>query len=80
MRKAAEADGWICQLCGEPIINSGLLTFDHSVPKSWGQPGANSIENCQVAHQSCNQCKGNKGPEFSLRGYVHMHSRNVSGP
>lgn len=68
MEKAAAADGFKCQLCGEPIINHGLHTFDHIVPKSWGLPGANSIENCQVAHLSCNQCKGNKGPLFSLRG------------
>ena len=66
VRQAAAANGWICAICWEPIINSSLHTLDHIVPKARGLPGVNSIENCQVAHLSCNQRKGNKGPDYKL--------------
>lgn len=56
-----ERDGWICQLCGDPVDpelrHPAVMsaTIDHVVPLSWG--GDHSMENCQLAHLSCNSSK-----------------------
>lgn len=55
-------DGWICQLCYEPIDpelkwpDPGSVTLDHVVPIADG--GAHTLENVQAAHASCNCAKG----------------------
>ncbi len=48
-----ERDGWICQLCAEPVESDP--TIDHIVPLSVG--GEDSPENVQLAHRSCNSSK-----------------------
>lgn len=57
-------DGWVCQLCGEPV-DSGLewphpmyKSLDHRVPLNRG--GAHTKDNVQLAHLSCNARKGDR--------------------
>lgn len=51
-----ERDAGVCQICGRPIEGHG--TIDHIVPKSKG--GTNELSNLQLAHERCNQRKGNR--------------------
>jgi len=60
-----DRDGWICQLCLEPIrprapgesrIYPEFPTLDHIIPASCG--GDNSQWNLQAAHATCNVDKG----------------------
>ena len=59
-----ERDGWVCQLCGEPVdpelkwpdVMSPSL--DHIVPFVHG--GDHSYENVQLAHLSCNSRKSDR--------------------
>lgn len=57
-----ERDGWVCQLCGEPVDVSAkpgdrqYPTLDHVKPRSRG--GADTLENLQCAHRGCNSKKG----------------------
>jgi 5-methylcytosine-specific restriction endonuclease McrA len=67
----AERDGWICQLCGDPIdrmlayrnpttgrLDPGYLHIDHIIPLSKG--GEHTYANTQATHARCNQRKHNK--------------------
>ena len=60
----AERDGWICQLCGEPIDaaleypDPGYLNVDHVVPLSKG--GGHTYSNVQASHAVCNNRKNNR--------------------
>lgn len=57
-----DRDGWICQLCSEPVdplapTNSRWdATLDHIVPSSKG--GDDSPENLRLAHRRCNAVRG----------------------
>jgi 5-methylcytosine-specific restriction endonuclease McrA len=57
-----ERDGFICQLCGEPVdisaqVPSNLApTLDHVFPLSLG--GHHTVDNVQCAHFICNCIKG----------------------
>lgn len=57
----AERDGWICQLCHEPVDpwaekpDPMRGSLDHDTPISRG--GENTRENIQLAHLSCNCSK-----------------------
>lgn len=59
-----ERDGWVCQLCGEPVDRSAIFpdcrapSLDHIVPLSLG--GEHSRANTQCAHLGCNIRKGNR--------------------
>lgn len=59
-----ERDGWICQLCGEPIDRAAYpphprsRNIDHIVPIVRG--GQHTRENCQAAHRICKMAKGSK--------------------
>lgn len=60
----AERDGWVCQLCGDPV-DSALewpdpmsQSLDHKTPLAKG--GAHSRDNCQLAHLRCNLAKGDR--------------------
>jgi 5-methylcytosine-specific restriction endonuclease McrA len=59
-----ERDGWVCQLCLEPVDPSlawpdGLSkSLDHIVPLAFG--GSHSRENTQLAHLVCNIKKGRR--------------------
>jgi 5-methylcytosine-specific restriction endonuclease McrA len=60
-----ERDGWMCQLCGEPIdptLRSPhrlSATIDHVLPIRRG--GAHTLANVQAAHYGCNASKGDRG-------------------
>lgn len=53
-----------CALCGEPIdydlphLDPGQFVVDHIVPLSRG--GADTLDNKQAAHRSCNRAKGDR--------------------
>lgn len=57
-----ERDGWICQLCSEPVDPSVPVntrwdaTLDHIVPVSRG--GDDSLGNLRLAHRRCNAVRG----------------------
>lgn len=59
-----ERDGWMCQLCGEPVDPALIFpdrlsaTLDHIVPLSLG--GTHDPSNVQLAHLGCNSAKGNR--------------------
>lgn len=54
----ADRDGWVCQVCGEPVDPSlrwphpMSQALGHVIPRSRG--GAHSPDNCQLIHLSCN--------------------------
>jgi hypothetical protein len=50
-----DRDGYICQICGEPVLPEEL-SLDHVYPKSRG--GAHTKENLRVVHRCCNSRKG----------------------
>lgn len=55
-----ERDGWICQLCFEPVDraappNSQMdATLDHIEPQSFALFPDHSPENLRLAHRACN--------------------------
>jgi 5-methylcytosine-specific restriction endonuclease McrA len=51
-------NGAVCAICGNPIETMKDCTIDHIIPISKG--GLTTIENCQLAHKSCNVKKGDK--------------------
>lgn len=57
-----DRDGWICQICDQPIDTRARhpdprsVSLDHIVPLSRG--GEHSRANCQTAHLICNLKKG----------------------
>jgi hypothetical protein len=61
-REIFERDGWICQICHEPVDRAasrrtaGGATIDHVVPLSRG--GADDPSNVATAHRRCNREKG----------------------
>lgn len=62
-----ERDGWICQLCGEPVDPTvewpalGFATIDHVIPYARG--GWNAPDNVQLAHFGCNCQKHDRMPD-----------------
>lgn len=60
----AERDGWICQLCGDPVDPTlewpepMSQSLDHKTPLAKG--GSHTRENCQLAHLRCNLAKGDR--------------------
>lgn len=62
-----ERDGWICQLCGDPVTpdlpptDIWSATLDHVVCQSWaaGEPD-HSPENLRLAHLWCNSVRGDE--------------------
>ena len=61
-----DRDGWICQLCMEPVDRSAKYpdlwsaTLDHIVCQSWTVDPDHSIDNLRLAHHWCNstRCDG----------------------
>lgn len=52
-----ERDEGICQICGDPVLDSDY-EIDHIVPLAEG--GLHEAQNLQLAHPSCNRRKGAK--------------------
>lgn len=50
-----------CAICGKKIRDFEDLTVDHIIPLAKG--GKNTIENCQLAHKSCNSYKNDNLPD-----------------
>ena len=48
----------VCALCGKPFAKMDDATVDHIIPLSKG--GRDTPDNMQLAHNWCNQTKGNK--------------------
>lgn len=63
-REVLERDGWVCQLCSEPIdreahyLDDWSATVDHIVPQSKG--GTHEPENLRACHRWCNAVRGNE--------------------
>jgi 5-methylcytosine-specific restriction endonuclease McrA len=61
-----ERDGWVCQLCEEPIDQAlrypdqRSRSIDHVVPLTLG--GDDTAPNKQAAHLGCNISKGGQAP------------------
>lgn len=59
-----DRDGWVCQLCDEPVDpevrypDPMSVSLDHVIPLALG--GAHSKANTQTAHLICNRRKGTK--------------------
>jgi len=60
-----ERDGWICQLCGEPV-DPNLhpnhrygATLDHIVCQSWTNEPDHSPANLRLSHRTCNSRRRN---------------------
>lgn len=73
-RDIFERDGWICQLCQQPVDRRARrthpdgATIDHTVPLSRG--GADEPANVVTAHWRCNRDKGNRVPVKALVEFV----------
>jgi len=68
--KVYKRDGWVCQLCGEPVSRTPkgshdpmMASPDHIIPISLG--GKHSYENLQCSHLKCNLAKGNRVEELA---------------
>lgn len=64
-----DRDGWICQLCNNPVDPSvdprtrWGTTLDHVTPRSLG--GSHDALNLRLAHRRCNSVRGTRSDEFS---------------
>lgn len=69
-REIFERDGWICQICHEPVDrqisrrHDDGATIDHVIPLSRG--GTDEPDNVVTAHWRCNRDKGNRVPVNAL--------------
>lgn len=85
--EVAEAFGWICQLCGEPIDptlkherhkhNLDALSMDHIIPLSKG--GTHTRDNVQPTHYKCNRKKGTQIHGSTAAG-IHNRGHHEGGP
>ena len=63
-----ERDGWVCQLCFQPVDPSvdgrqrWAASVDHIVPRSMG--GTEDPDNLQLAHRICNSRRSDEGAGF----------------
>jgi hypothetical protein len=61
-----ERDGWICQLCDEPVDSSlgqsdvWGATLDHIECQAWTDEPDHSPENLRLAHRWCNSVRGDE--------------------
>lgn len=64
-----ERDGWVCQLCGDPVDRDAAVphpravTIDHVVPLARG--GKHEMSNAQTACFLCNCLKSDSMPDDS---------------
>ncbi|MFC7330808.1 MULTISPECIES: HNH endonuclease [Nocardiopsidaceae] len=61
-----ERDGWICQLCSEPVdpdlpyLDNWAASLDHIVCQAWTDEPDHSPENLRLAHRWCNSVRGDE--------------------
>lgn len=73
-------DGWICQICFEPVSfpvradrcrdverEDWEPTIDHVIPRSLGGP--DEIDNLRLAHRKCNLDRGNRADLREVEGW-----------
>lgn len=66
-----ERDGWMCKLCGKPVMeelehpNPRSASLDHIIPMLMG--GTHTKDNVQCAHLGCNMSKGCRSSAQQLR-------------
>lgn len=76
--RIADAQGWLCSICGRPILRNARfggnrgLTVDHVWPRALGRPRMAHHEaqrhheippaNTTAAHGECNRAKGHRPP------------------
>ena len=62
-----ERDGWVCQLCGDPVNRALMSTdpgsdwapsLDHIEPQAWALIPDHSPTNLRLAHRWCNSVRG----------------------
>lgn len=59
-----ERDGWICQLCLEPVdpslhyLDDWAASLDHIEPQAWALIPDHSPSNLRLAHRWCNSVRG----------------------
>ena len=62
-----ERDGWICQLCFEPVNrdahynDNAAPSLDHVECQSWVLIPDHRPENLRLTHRACNCSRGNRG-------------------
>ena len=62
-REVYERDGWVCQLCFEPVVETEKFgrwspTVDHIIPRSMQLVPDHSPSNLRLAHNYCNAIRG----------------------
>ena len=62
-REVYERDGWVCQLCFEPVVETEKFgrwspTLDHLIPRSMQLVPDHSPSNLRLAHNYCNSIRG----------------------
>lgn len=61
-----ERDGWICQLCLDPVdpslhyLDNKAATLDHIKCRAWTEEPDHSPENLRLAHRWCNSWRGDE--------------------
>lgn len=61
-----ERDGWVCQLCGDPVaqdldpLDDWAPSLDHIECQSWALVPDHSIENLRLAHRWCNSVRSDE--------------------
>lgn len=70
-------DGWVCQLCLEPVdgdlpvTDIWSATLDHIICQSWTDEPDHSPSNLRLAHRWCNSVRGDEG-------FARAQARRVS--
>lgn len=61
-----ERDGWVCQLCGDPVprdvdyLDPLAATLDHIECQSWALIPDHSPSNLRLAHRLCNSLRSDR--------------------
>ena len=61
-----ERDGWVCQLCGDPVdpdlhwSDDWAPSLDHIICQSWTDEPDHSPENLRLAHRWCNSVRNDE--------------------
>ena len=65
-REVYERDGWVCQLCKDPVdpelppSDVWAATLDHVVPQAWTLVPDHRPDNLRLTHRWCNSVRGDE--------------------
>jgi 5-methylcytosine-specific restriction endonuclease McrA len=65
-REVYERDGWVCQLCKDPVdpglptSDAWAATLDHIIPQAWVLVPDHRPENLRLTHRWCNSVRGDE--------------------